>query len=134
MSSPPRFLTLDVDVISKEDLAPLAKYFEEQALVLGLSKIEDRYHLGLEPGYLCEEENTPENCAKFFIEMGSIFSEELAGLWSRAESRVFDFGFDSGEVKPYYRSEISPDILGKIASVGASIAVSIYQISPSREQ
>jgi len=128
MSSPPRFLTLDVNLASKEDLAPLAIYFEEPAFVLGLSKVEGSYYLGLEPCYFSEEENTPENCAKFFIEMVSSFPEELAGLWSRADSRIFDFGFDSGEMMPYYRSEISPEVLGKIASIGASIAMSIYQI------
>jgi hypothetical protein len=134
ISTPPSFITLDVDIVSEEDLTPLANYFEEPAFVLGNQKVDNLYYLGLEPCWFSEEDRTPEHCAKFFIQMISGLPEELAGLWSRAKSKTFDFGFESGDSQPYYRSEISQETLAKIVNVGASFTITIYQQCPSEEQ
>ncbi|MBC3806200.1 hypothetical protein H8K52_02425 [Undibacterium seohonense] len=130
---PPNFITLDVEIISDENLSPLADHFEEPAFVLGNQKIDNLYHLSLEPCWFNEEDKTPENCANFFVEQISKLPIELRDLWNRANSRTFDFGFESGNTLPYYKSEISADTLLKIATIGASFAITIYQVSPSED-
>jgi hypothetical protein len=132
--NPPAFITLDVDIVSEEDLTLLADYFEEPAFVLGYQSVDNLYYLSLEPCWFREEENTPENCAKFFVEEIAKFPNELKDLWNNAKSKTFNFGFESGNVQPYYKSEISQDTLAKVAMVGASFIITIYQIPETEEE
>lgn len=132
--NPPTFITLDVDIVSEEDLTPLANYFEEPAFVLRNQRVDSLFYLSLEPCWFSEQEKTPENCAKFFVEEIAKLPNELKELWSRAKSKTFDFGFESGNVQPYYKSEISLETLAKVVAVGASFIITIYQISTPKEE
>lgn len=88
----------------------------------------------LEPCWLSEEEKTPENCAKFFVEEIAKLPIELKELWNRAKSKTFDFGFESGDVQPHYKGEISLGTLEKVVTVGANFIITIYQISTPEEE
>ena len=132
--TPPGFITLDVDIISEENLTPLADYFEEPAFVLGNQRVDNLYYLSLEPCWFSEEDKTPENCAKFFVEEIAKLPTGLKDLWNRAKSKTFNFGFESGNVQPYYKSEISHETLAKVAMVGASFIITIYQIPEPEEE
>ncbi|TXI92754.1 MAG: hypothetical protein E6Q34_06185 [Burkholderiaceae bacterium] len=131
-NNPPNFITLDVEIVSDEDLTLLANYFEKSAFVLGNQQVGDLYYLSLEPGW-SDEEKTPESCARFFVEAIATLPRELKELWDRAKSRTFDFGFESGNVQPYYRGEISQQTLVKVVAVGASVTITIYQLSSPEE-
>lgn len=132
--NPPTFITLDVDIVSEEDLTPLASYFEEPAFVLGNQCVDGLFYLSLEPCWFAADEKTPENCAKFFVEEIAKLPRELKDLWNRAKSKTFDFGFESGNALPYYKGEISQETLAKVVAVGANLIITIYQISTSEEE
>lgn len=132
--NPPTFITLDVDVVSEEDLTPLASYFEEPAFVLENQYVNGLFYLRLEPCWFSTEEKTPENCAKFFVEEIAKVPKDLKDLWNRAKSKTFDFGFESGNALPYYQGEISHEVLAKVVAVGANFIITIYQISTSEEE
>lgn len=124
---PASYITLDVDLISSEDLSPLASYLEEGAFVLGHQQAEGLFYLSFEPSYLPESENTPENSARLILELLQNLPAELRILWESASSKVFNFGFDSGVSPSPYISQLSPETLGKIAALGAGMEITIYQ-------
>ncbi|MDH0144607.1 hypothetical protein [Aquipseudomonas alcaligenes] len=124
---PASYITLDVDLISSEDLSPLASYLEEGTFVLGHQQAEGLFYLSFEPSYLSESENTPENSARLILELLQSLPAELRILWESASSKVFNFGFDSGVSPPPYISHLSPETLGKIAALGAGMEITIYQ-------
>lgn len=134
LDNPPAFITLDVDIVSNENLTPLAEYFEEPAYVLENYCLDNVHYLSLEPCWFSEEEKTPENCTKFFVEEIAKLPTELRNLWNKAKSKTFNFGFESGNALPYYNSEISQEALAKVVMIGASLTITIYQTSEKEEE
>jgi hypothetical protein len=47
----PPFITLDLDITSKEDLTPIAEHLEESTFIKSNQKIDTVYYLSLEPHY-----------------------------------------------------------------------------------
>lgn len=126
-SKSPSFITLDVEVTSEENLDVMADYFEKSAIVIANLKVDGLFFLRAEPRYDSEDELTPENCAQFMVSLVSDLPDELEGLWKRAKSKTFDFGFESGIEGPYYQSIISAETLTNVAKTGANFAITIYQ-------
>jgi hypothetical protein len=126
-TSPANYITLDVDLVSSEDLSPLASYLEKETFVLGNQQMEGLSYLSFEPIFISRELNTPENSANLIFGVLKNLPTELGNLWERASSKTFNFGFESGVTPLPYMAELKPGTLRKIADLGASIAVTIYQ-------
>jgi len=120
----PSYITLDVDVISKSSLTPLAEYLEDRSIVLGCREVEGNFYLSFEPNY--DKNHSPETNAKLILNELSTLPIHLKEIWSNATSRTFNFGFESGTIEPYYFSVISSSILKEIAELNASITITIY--------
>jgi hypothetical protein len=121
---PASYINLDIDLISSEDLSPLASQLEKNTFILRNQQVEGRFYFSFEP---LPYTKTPENSAKIVLALLQGLPSELKGLWASASSKVFNFGFESGVAPPPYISELSTETLGQIAELGASIAITIYQ-------
>jgi hypothetical protein len=126
-TSSANYITLDVDLVSSEDLSPLASYLDKETFILGHQQVEGLFYLSFEPSLLSRDLNTPESSANLILDVLQDLPAELSNLWKRASSKAFNFGFESGATAPPYISELKPDTLRKIADLGASIAITIYQ-------
>jgi hypothetical protein len=124
-SEQPSYITLDVEITSKEDLSPLEVHLKESTFILGLNKVDDLFFLRFEP--LCDVEATPELSAKYIINLINALPSNLKSIWHNAQSKTFDFGFDSGNIGPQHRSILSPDTLKGISELGASVTITVYQ-------
>ena len=132
IDEPPSYITLDIEIVSKEDLAALKNYLEEKTFILGLNKVDDLFYLSFEPNY--DEKGSPETSANLIINVLLELPSELKKQWHNSESRTFDFGFDSGTIAPSYNLSISPSTLKKIAELEASITITIYQHRPLQDE
>ena len=126
-SKSPSFITLDVEVFSEENLDLMADYFEKSAVVLANQEVDGLFFLRIEPRHNSKDELAPESCAQFMISLLAEFPDELEGLWKRATTKTFDFGFESGIEGSCYQCVISAETLINIAKTGSSFTITIYQ-------
>jgi hypothetical protein len=126
-TSSANFITLDVDLISSEDLSPLASHLDKATFILRHQQVEGLFYFSFEPSFLSRDLNTPDNSANLILDLLQDLPAELNHLWTRASSKAFNFGFESGITAPPHISELKPETLIKIADLGARIAITIYQ-------
>ncbi|MBD2576598.1 hypothetical protein [Oscillatoria sp. FACHB-1406] len=134
------FLNVDLEVTSDRNLQVLADAFGEKA----------RYHLSsgeapgetlatfeigldeLEMAACTPQKRNDGGEADAKIRKFCSLIRELKGeakeVWETASSKTFDLGYEGGLSPHYYLSNLSPETMGKIAEVGASLKVTIYPI------
>lgn len=122
--APPQFLNVDLEVVSKTDLAPFVKSF-------GSRKVSVLYCIRQEDGFLAALElstarRTPEQLLSRFCDLLEAMPPEAAKLWRNARQRIFDIGIESGRAQPPLAVKISPATLARITALGATVAVTIY--------
>jgi hypothetical protein len=146
----PHFINVDLEVWSREDLAPFAKAVESRSLLLYVGKVRRRYLATIEARSL-RSLKSPERAIRAPLKVVEALPAAARLLWSRADSRVFNVGYEGGEFvtllyeRPagsgrwYPRkpgalpceTSFSPGLLAAVASVGGTIATTIYP--PRRE-
>lgn len=120
-----RFLNVDLEVRSREDLSALAAEFETKACVLHFGQEAGRNFLTVER----EDESSGEGLEAtvrdlcHLVEGLSTISRQL---WDGAESRVLDAGFDATSGHPLAWFSVSPDLLRRIAVLNACLAFTMY--------
>lgn len=146
----PHFINVDLEVWSKEDLAPLAEALEPKSVVLHVGKLRRRFHLSIEASF---SPKTPDDAISDLLEIARALPPAAKQLWKRAESRVFNVGYNAGEdvnilserpvgsgrwyprtpskaVRPY-EVTFSPDLLRAVVKAGATLGTTIYP--PTKE-
>lgn len=143
----PRFITVDLEVWSKTDLAPLARALEPRSLVLYVGKVKRKFLASFEA-----HGSSPEETIRRLLELVKPLRGRVNALWKEAEARVFNIGFESGNGvmllyetppgsgawKPRGRLKMSAcetslgtDVLQAIADVRGTVTTTIYP--PRRE-
>ena len=120
------YLNLDLVCKSKQDLTPLVEHFGDKVFVLCNEKVEDGFYVVLESEAPEVDQYIPEDHARHIVELINNLPEPLRDLWHSCDSRTFDFGFRSGVAEGSYFADLSQEILQDIASLGASVRVTIY--------
>lgn len=146
----PHFINVDLEVWSKEDLAPLARAFEAKSVVLHVGKTRRKFHLSVEASF---SPKTPDDAISDLLGIVQALRPAAKRLWKRAESRVFNVGYNAGEdvnilherpvgsgrwyplspskaARPY-EITFSPELLHSIVKSGATIGTTIYP--PTKE-
>jgi hypothetical protein len=120
------YLNLDLVCKSKQDLTPLIEHFGDKVFVLCNDEVEDGYYVVLESEALDVSGYFPEGHARDIIDLINSLPDPLQVLWHSCDSKVFDFGFRSGLAEGSYSAELSQGLLKDIASLGASVSITIY--------
>jgi len=143
----PRFITVDLEVWSKTDLAPLAKALEPRSFVLYVGKVKRKFLASFEA-----HGSSPEETIRRLLELVAPLRGRERKLWRQAEARVFNIGFESGNAvmllhetspgsgvwkprgKPKVRAcktSLGTDVLQALVDAQATVTTTIYP--PRRE-
>lgn len=120
----PQFLNVDLMIESDEDLSVLANEVEAG---------NDAYVLHFDPnmpGHLSLEaegdHRKPETTIRALLRVLAGLSSESKELWSRANRRVFDVGYEAGKEDRGFQFNLSEKSVAAIASAKGTIAYAIY--------
>jgi hypothetical protein len=120
-----RFINVDLDVESAEELGPLLDAMEPHA-----------YSLERPPGQASFEVNEaspkdPEAVILEFVRIVRSLPPAARKVWDSSSERVFDIGLQSGR-HPFRQSyNIGIETLREAADIGAHIAITIYALDPA---
>lgn len=122
-----RFINVDLDVESAEELRPLVDAMEPHAHSFerppGLASFEINDPLP----------NDPEVVILEFIRIVKSLPPAARKVWDGASRRVFDIGLQSGR-QPFRQSYgIGIDTLREVTGIGAHVAITIYALDPAEE-
>jgi hypothetical protein len=143
----PRFITVDLEVWSKADLAPLAKALEPRSFVLYVGRAKRKFLASFEA-----HGASPEETIWRLLDLVKPLRGRARQLWREADVRVFNIGFESGntvalmhETPPgsgvweqrgkiklnACETSLRGDVLQAIADVRGTVTTTIYP--PQRE-
>src|SRR6266568_1316345 len=112
------FLNLDLELNATARLSRLAKHLEGSAYILYNGAVKGSYRLCAEPVIGGNLSKSPRACTAHFLDVLEALPNDLAAIFRRCKSRVFDYGFDGGlESKPL-AVNISASQLARIARLG----------------
>jgi hypothetical protein len=142
----PHFINVDLEVWSREDLAAFSDALGSKAVILYAGRIRRRFLVSLEAKL--SRLSSPERTIWILLKLIGSLPPPAQKAWNRAESRVFNVGYDGGEfvtllqerpvgsgrwyprnggkVAEPYQSSFSPDLLHAVANVGGTITTTIY--------
>lgn len=128
----PRYIQVDLDLHAIFPLQELVAAFGDKVCVLhcgeGVKRPGRRsssYVAVLELNL----ENRPLNeTLRRFCTLIESLPADAAALWKKVRHREFDIGFDSGAKRPAFNVAIAPEIVARIAKLGATIAITIYPV------
>lgn len=124
------FINNDLELISDEDLTPLADAWDNEAVALSNFNHKGKFHLGMEV-CSCSEEGcrsyTASDIIIHFHELLSKSSPKVKGLWDRSESRVFDIGFESySRPRKTHITDLPTEALQAVLEMKAFIRITLY--------
>src|SRR5688572_19255015 len=125
-----QFLNVDLDVFSRESLAPLVAALGERVFVLHEGRWGRRYSANVE---LAGNVHTKD--ADFLIKHLAALITKLPPsarrLWKRASAREFNIGIQ-GALKPRsFELRIKPETLAAAARLDARIVITVYAAEAS---
>ncbi|HEY8073615.1 MAG TPA: hypothetical protein VIF62_05890, partial [Labilithrix sp.] len=111
-ASPPHFLNVDLEIVSRRDLALLAAALGRDVYVLHAARSRGRHRLALEVSDVSIVD--PRACIAEFVALVSALPRTAKTLWTTAERRRFDIGFDAGATN----AVLDADTVRAVARVG----------------
>ncbi len=125
-SEPAAFLNLDLELRCREDLAPLASYLEERAMVLYSGESGGEFRLTVEPLIGGHSNIGLDRCTGEMLATLATLPEHLLRLFQACHLRVFDYGFDGGvDEKPCF-VDLSATQLAEVVRAGIGIRITVY--------
>lgn len=126
---PGRLLDVDLSLESRHDLTPLAQELAPNTVLLHCHQFNRRWSMAFE----CLNWD-PEHVDQRIHELCRVvenLSPAGRALWYSATKREFDIGYDAthGELL-ITRFALRSDTVGRIARLGATLAVSVYRPDP----
>ena len=120
-----RFLNVDLEIESSENLQPIIDDFGEDVSVLYHGENGSGFNLAaFEVNF--SNDNDIDGIVSTFCFLIENLSQEAKEIWNKCHSKRFDAGFQSGDFPRSYKTEIRADTLERVAKIGASIVVTIY--------
>ena len=124
-----RFLNVDLEIESALSLEPIVDAFQASGL-------HCLAHIQTKRGRLASFEiadcpTDANDVVSAFCDVIERLGADARAVWESATVRRFDLGFRSDGSGPLFRSELKEMTLGRLAKLGATVALSIYP-SPRR--
>jgi hypothetical protein len=92
----PHFINVDLEVWSREDLAPFAEAVESRSVVLHVGRVRRRFLTRIE-SKSAGASRSPERTIWALLKVVETLPPAARRLWKHAESRVFNVGYEGGE-------------------------------------
>jgi hypothetical protein len=124
------YINTDLDLASDDDLTALAAAFKAQGVSpLHLTRGDNGLWYATFEVYSEHEEPEPDISA--MLAVVESLGEPLRAVWQGCTRREFNIGYDCGDKPWAFNQELSSQLLGRMASAGASLRVTLYR--PRRE-
>jgi hypothetical protein len=123
------FLNTDLDLVSADDLSPLAKALEA-ACVFPMHVTRGADGLWYAMFETQGERTEPEPCISVMLSAIESLPPAHRSTWDHCTLREFNIGYDCGDEPWAFNQGLSVALLGRMAAVGASLRVTLY---PDRE-
>ena len=118
------FINVDLELFSKESLAPLAEELHGRIFILQNGIIDEMYQLAFE----CLFDGTDAGSVlESFLMLIESLSEASKDKLSKCSSRVLDIGYESGEVG-IITNTLSATLLSQVAGFGFDINITVYPV------
>lgn len=122
-------LNTDIELISDEDLTALVAAFEAGGLDALRNEIGDdgrcfaRFELdGTYEGEYAE----PEETIAAMLTVVESVSPTLQAVWNNCSKREIGIGYECGQEPSPFSQALSPELLGRIAALRATLRITIY--------
>ena len=118
------FITVDLDVFSRNRLTGLVQAFGESVLVLHEGKWGSRYCASFELSNSWQL--TADQEIRRFVALVRSLPPSARRLWSGAQSRVFNIGLQAGLTPHSHELTLSQDTIEGVARVHGRLAFTTY--------
>jgi hypothetical protein len=130
------FLNVDLDIESAADLRPLAAELEAVCVILHASTTwrgRNRLSLVRLESLECDNADGPDAVIHDLCGIIEALSPAGRALWYSATVRQFDVGYDAQPTPghPAARFILRPDTIGRVARLGATLAMTVYPPDPA---
>jgi hypothetical protein len=128
------YLNTDLDLASGDDLSALVAAFQARgASPLRLTRGGDGlWCVTIEIIEISGPEHHPEQNIAAMLAIVESLGESLRAVWSGCTCREFNIGYDCGSKPWAFNQGLSSDLLGRIASAGASLRITLYPPTPEK--
>jgi hypothetical protein len=123
-------LNVDLDVLSRMPLEPLAEAFGAKVLVLHVGRWGRRYGAHFEmadSGYQSDADRLIQRLAALVRKL----PRQAKTLWRSAQSREFNVGIQAGRKAPVFELRLQQKTFDAVAAVGGRIVITVY--APDRQ-
>ena len=126
-----RYITTDLDFVSKTELSSIVNELGEQALPSHYDWVKDKYFVVLASP---SDHNEPEKTIAEFCGIIEGLSENAKKLWFGCEKRVADIAFESGKRPNNLSCKLSEELITRLNALKMSIVITIYPIGQYSNQ
>ena len=123
MYSATRFLNVDLDISSQEDLAFLAAALSPRLIVLHVGRIRKKYWARFE---LRRQPRNPDVAIRRLVAAVESLSSRQRTCWERATTRDFNIGIQAAEEPRHSEFALDPATVLSAGRVGARIVITVY--------
>ena len=121
----PYYINTDLEIDSREDLSILSKEFGEDVVEMYVGKWGSNQRAAFEVAGIFSEVN---GAVELFCTLVEALSPEARVVWDSSLSKTFAIGLQSGDSKASLETVIRPDVVKRVAEVGASISLVLYPL------
>lgn len=120
------FLNVDLEFEGREPLDPVLDDLGEDVVVMYRAESRGMFQASIEiAGGMSTDADSVINRLCDLVER---MEPGARAVWDRCVSRMFDVGYDSGDTPRNFRSILQPATIARVASLGGSVAVTIYPL------
>ena len=120
-----QFLSVDLEIESKQDIAQLVSDLGKSAMVLHYDKDETRQLARIEANI---DVTSPDSAINHLCELIESCSRNALKQWLTCTKRTFDIGFQSGRNPKCFNQALHADTLLRISAIGAGIEITLYPV------
>jgi len=117
------FLNVDLDLSSREDLAPLAAALERKLIVLHVGRERNRYHARFE---LRTQPSSPDLAIRRLAQAVQGLPTRQLARWRRATTREFNIGIQAAGEPHCSEFPVAAPAVSLVARVGGRVVVTVY--------
>jgi hypothetical protein len=123
----PRFMNVDLDVWSSQDLRPLTEAMEPHVFSFERPPGQASFEVN-DPA-----PNDPELVIREFIRIVKSLPPAARAAWDGASKRVFDIGLQSGRQPPGMSYGIGAETLQEAADLKTDLVITLYPADPAED-
>ena len=120
------FLNVDLDVFSRESLAPFVKALERSFFVLHEGRWGRKYGAILELHASGYGKRTADSIIRRMSALLNKMPDSARELWNRAQIRQFNIGIQAARKPVAVEFQVGQDTLQAVSRLGASLVITVY--------